>query len=191
MLQDIELDKKGFKLTCCQNSRNGRGSRSYLYAKYVIAADGGNSRTLRRFLPSLKGLPFGTGMQLHYRGKVDLDPHHYNVFFYPDMGFYCWANIKDDDIHVGVGGIGTKKQHTFEQDHALSRQRQQHHGVETASLPQENDHAPEGNLDDEIHQSHPERFPPGCEGVAVDPHRDIANPGADDRCQLDQGCASP
>ena len=110
MLQDIELDKKGFKLKCQQFLRNGRTRTSYLFTKYVVAADGGNSRTLRRFMPhALKGLPLGTGMQLHYRGHIDLDPHQYNVFFYPDMGFYCWANIKDDDIHVGVGGIGTRK----------------------------------------------------------------------------------
>jgi len=58
---------------------------------------------------AFQGLPYGTGMQVHYRGKIDLDPHHYNMFFHLDMGFYAWANSKDDDIHVGVGAMGATR----------------------------------------------------------------------------------
>jgi flavin-dependent dehydrogenase len=58
---------------------------------------------------AFRGLPYGTGMQLHYRGKIDLDPQHYNMFFHLDIGFYAWANIKDHDIHVGVGAMGNRK----------------------------------------------------------------------------------
>lgn len=109
-LQHIEHESGGFKVTCRRRSRDGRSSTFSFKSTYVVAADGCNSRSVRQMMPhAYQGLPWGTGMQLHYKGDIDLDPKHYNMFFYPDMGFYSWANIKDDDIHVGVAGIGTRK----------------------------------------------------------------------------------
>jgi flavin-dependent dehydrogenase len=109
-LQEIEILPDGFELTCRKDSAKGGSSTASFVSKYVVAADGANSRCIRKVMPeALRGLPVGTGMQLHYRGEVELDPAHFNVFFHPNIGFYAWANIKDDDIHVGVGGIGNRK----------------------------------------------------------------------------------
>jgi flavin-dependent dehydrogenase len=110
-LQGIESRTRGgFKIACRPAGKSGRSRSVSLNARYVIAADGGNSPSIRRLMPeAFRDLPFGTGMQLHYRGKVDLDPRHYNMFFHQNIGFYAWANIKDDDIHVGVGAMGNRK----------------------------------------------------------------------------------
>jgi len=109
-LQHIEKQAEGFKITCNDTSKTERSTAVSFASNYVVAADGGNSRSIRSMMPkAYRGLPYGTGMQLHYRGLIDVDPGHFNVFFHRDMGFYSWANIKDDDIHVGVGGIGTHK----------------------------------------------------------------------------------
>ena len=109
-VQNIEVLADGFKITCRPSSQSERTGSVSFNAKYVVAADGSNSPSIRRVMPEqLRGLPRGTGMQVHYRGKIDLDPRHYNVFFHLDIGFYAWANIKDDDIHVGVGAMGHRK----------------------------------------------------------------------------------
>jgi len=109
-LENIERQPHGFKVTCRPLPKTGRTNTVSFDAKYVVAADGANSPSIRRVMPeAFRGLPYGTGMQIHYRGKIDLDPQHYNVFFHLDMGFYAWANIKDDDIHVGVGATGNRK----------------------------------------------------------------------------------
>jgi len=108
-LENIEPLGNGYKVIC-KRLQTGKppGTLSFK-TRYVVAADGANSRSLRRMMPeTFRGVPFGTGMQLHYRGEVNLDPHQYHVFFYPDMGFYAWASIKTDDIHVGVGGVGKR-----------------------------------------------------------------------------------
>ena len=57
-----------------------------------------------------EGLPYGVGMQMHYRGEIDVDPKRYHVFLHPGIGFYAWASFKDDDIHVGSGIMGTRNQ---------------------------------------------------------------------------------
>jgi flavin-dependent dehydrogenase len=109
-LQNIEVLPDGFKVTCRPRAKKGQTKAVSFNTKYLVAADGSNSPSIRRVMPeAFQGLPVGTGMQIHYRGKIDLDPHHYNMFFHLDMGFYAWANIKDDDIHVGVGAMGNRK----------------------------------------------------------------------------------
>lgn len=109
-VQHIEALADSFKITCRPVSQTGRTKKVSFHAKYLVAADGGNSPSIRRVMPdAFRGLPYGTGMQVHYRGKIDLDPQHYNMFFHLDIGFYAWANIKDDDIHVGVGAMGNRK----------------------------------------------------------------------------------
>jgi len=108
-LQNIEPQSGGFKVTCKRIQKGKPAGTVSLNAKYVVAADGANSRSLRRMMPeTFQDVPLGTGMQIHYRGEINLDPQHYNMFFHLDMGFYAWASIKSDDIHVGVGGIGKR-----------------------------------------------------------------------------------
>ena len=110
MVQNIEQQADGFKVTCKGLPKSGKSSTTSFKSRYLVAADGSNSRAVRLLTPeAVQGVPYGTGLQLHYRGEVNLDPHHYNTFFYPDMGFYAWSNIKDDIIRVGVGGIGSRK----------------------------------------------------------------------------------
>ena len=109
-LLNIEPESGGFRVLCRHIPKKGRARTLSFQSRYVVAADGGNSRSIKRLMPeAVRGMPYGTGMQLHYRGEIDLDPRKYNVFFHLDMGFYAWANIKDEDIHVGVGGIGNRK----------------------------------------------------------------------------------
>lgn len=109
-LESLEAEPGGFRIVCTRPAGTGRSGRVAFRSKYVVAADGNNSRSIRRFLPeATRGLPRGTGMQVHYRGEVDLDPGKYHMFFHLDMGFYAWASVKDDDIHVGVGGFGNRR----------------------------------------------------------------------------------
>lgn len=109
-LQNMESHSKGYMVTC-KFSKGGRTANESFSTKYIVAADGPNSCSLRLLMPeAIKGLPFGVGMQMHYRGEIDLDPGRYHVFFHRGMGFYAWASIKDDDIHVGSGIMGVRGQ---------------------------------------------------------------------------------
>jgi flavin-dependent dehydrogenase len=107
-LQHIEKHPAGFSVTC-KFSKGGRAVTESFYAKYIMGADGANSRSLSLMMPeAVKDLAYGVGMQMHYTGEINLDPKRYHVFFYPGMGFYAWASFKDDDIHVGSGIMGKK-----------------------------------------------------------------------------------
>ena len=107
-LQNIEKRHGGFIVTC-KFSKSGRVATESFTVKYIVGADGANSRSLNLMMPeSVKDLSYGVGMQMHYRGEINLDPKRYHVFFYPGMGFYAWASFKDDDIHVGSAILGKK-----------------------------------------------------------------------------------
>ncbi len=107
-LRHIEKRGDGFTVTC-KFPGGGRQAAESFAAKYVVGADGINSRSLAVIMPeAVKDLPLGVGIQMHYRGKIDLDPKRYHVFFYPGIGVYAWASFKDDDIHVGIGISGRK-----------------------------------------------------------------------------------
>jgi len=98
-------------LVGCEDTRKGGGRKPVAFrARYLVAADGANSRAIRQLMPgAFAGVPYGSGMQVLYRGEADLDPRHYHVFFHTGLGFYAWASVKDEAIHVGVGGLGRVK----------------------------------------------------------------------------------
>ncbi len=109
-LQNIEIRAGGFTVTC-KVARGNKVVRESINAKYVVAADGSNTKAVRIMMPGAEDeLPAGVGMQMHYRGEIDIDPKRYHVFFHTGMGFYVWAGIKNDDIHVGSGIMGKRGQ---------------------------------------------------------------------------------
>jgi flavin-dependent dehydrogenase len=58
---------------------------------------------------AVRGLPWATGIQMHYQGKIRISPDHFHAFFHRDVGVYAWANVKDGRILAGVAGIGKNK----------------------------------------------------------------------------------
>jgi len=110
MMEDIKTEKGGYAVSCKRFGKNGRAAKTTLRVKYLVAADGSNSRAVWRMFPEArKGLPMTGGIQIHYRGKIDLDPEYYHVFFYPGLGFYTWASVKDGLIWIGNAGMGENK----------------------------------------------------------------------------------
>jgi flavin-dependent dehydrogenase len=107
-LKSIDKVKDGFRVTCKFAKKGGVATETF-NAKYIVGADGANSHSLGLMMPEvIKDLQLGVGMQMHYRGSVNIDPKRYHVFFYPGFGFYAWASFKGDDIHVGSAIVETK-----------------------------------------------------------------------------------
>jgi flavin-dependent dehydrogenase len=102
-LDRIERDSGFFNVICkCKKS----DTRESFKTRYVVAADGYNSRTVLQLMPkAYEGLPRVSVMQLHYRGKIEIDPEIYNLFFFRDTGTFAWASIKDDRILIGIGNF--------------------------------------------------------------------------------------
>ncbi len=106
----IEPVKDKFKVLCRRSLKGGKTSQVTLQAKYVVAADGSNSRAVRCMLPDVqRGMPYCTGIQKHYLGKIDLDPYLFHGFFHLGVGFYAWANMKGERIVAGVSGLYHRK----------------------------------------------------------------------------------
>ena len=116
-LYDIEAEGNGYKVMCKRFNKDGKASKVTFKAKYVVAADGSSSRARRRMMPNaVSGMPFCTGLQMHYSGKIDISPNYFHGFFYRDVGFYAWANIKDNDIHMGTAAIGHRKCNVYQKN---------------------------------------------------------------------------
>jgi len=109
-MQSLEETPDGFVLRAEPGPPASRRKTARHRARYVVAADGMLSRSIRALLPeAFLGVPLASGMQVHYHGEVDLDPAHFHVFFHTGLGFYAWVSRKDDSIHVGVAGINRRK----------------------------------------------------------------------------------
>jgi len=110
MMVHIEMEANEFKVHCKKFHNNGHATSVSFSSKYLVAADGFSSRSVRRVMPgTYEGLPRMKCLQVHYGGEINLSPSHFNVFIYPNVGVYAWANIKDDHIHVGSSIIGNRK----------------------------------------------------------------------------------
>jgi flavin-dependent dehydrogenase len=106
-LDRIENDSGQYKVIC---GHPGRDNSESFIAPYVVGADGLNSRAIRLMLPNAhQGLPRISAMQIHFRGKLRIDPEYFNVFLHLGIGPYAWASVKDDHIHIGVASFGKEK----------------------------------------------------------------------------------
>ena len=110
LMDQVDLEKGVFRVNCRRFRKDGTATRAAYRAKYVVGADGSNSHSVQKVIPEAwRGLPRGSGIQVHYEGEVALSPRHYHMFFYPDMGFYAWASLKDSQVRVGAGALGSAK----------------------------------------------------------------------------------
>lgn len=106
-LDRIEHDSGQYRVIC---RRSGRDDNESFTAPYVVGADGLNSRAIHLMLPNAhQGLPRVSAMQIHFRGKLGIDPEYFNVFLHLGIGPYAWASVKDDHIHIGVASFGKEK----------------------------------------------------------------------------------
>lgn len=109
-VEGVEPEGDRYRVICRRFGKDGRRANTSFRARYVVAADGTNSRAVWTMLPdAYEGIPRGAGLQVHYRGTVDLSPGHYHMFFYPGMGWYTWASLKDGQIRIGAASLGDQK----------------------------------------------------------------------------------
>jgi len=109
-LTGIEQEKDGFKIFCDRLRKDGKTTRVTFRGRYVVAADGMNSRAVGRVLPDARrGMPVTTGIQKFYRAEIDLDPNYFHLVFHPNVGFFPWVNMKGGRVVVGVSGLEHQK----------------------------------------------------------------------------------
>ncbi len=109
-LTGIEEEKDGFKILCQRSRKDGKTTRVTFRSRYVVAADGMNSRAVGCVLPdSRRGMPVTTGIQKFYRAEIDLDPDYFHLVFHPHVGFFPWVNMKGERVVVGVSGLEHRK----------------------------------------------------------------------------------
>jgi flavin-dependent dehydrogenase len=109
-LKDIESEKAGFRILCEWDRRHGKSTQVTFHARYVVAADGANSRAVRCVLPhARRGMPVTTAIQKFFRAEIDLDPNHFHLVFHPGVGFFPWVNMKGERVVVGVSGLDHRK----------------------------------------------------------------------------------
>ncbi len=109
-MEGIERENDVFKITCRRISKKGKSTRLLLRARYVVAADSANSRAVRCMVPGAQhGMPLTTAIQKFYRGKIDLNPNYFHLFFHQGIGFFPWANMKGERVVIGLTGIGHRK----------------------------------------------------------------------------------
>ncbi len=118
-MTDIIPEKNGYKVNCKLFGKDGSSRKTTYTSKYLVAADSSNSRSVRLMIPeSIEGMPRCSSVQIHLRGKIDLDPDYFHGFFHRDIGFYSWFNIKDGLIQLGASTLGKRKPlefyHNFE-----------------------------------------------------------------------------
>lgn len=109
-LTGLEQEKDGFKVLCARLRKDGKSTRVTFKARYVVAADGMNSRAITCLLPDARrGMPVTTGIQKFYRAEIDLDPNYFHLVFHRNVGFFPWVNMKGERVVVGVSGLEHRK----------------------------------------------------------------------------------
>ena len=79
-------------------------------ARYLIGADGSNSRVIRSFAPEVyQGMPWTYACQKYFEGKIDADDRYLHWFLTRDMGPFPWVNLKDDQVIIGLAMVKGQK----------------------------------------------------------------------------------
>ena len=86
---EVTLEQKGKKVTVA--------------ARYLIGADGANSRVIRCFAPEVYDrLPWIHAVQKYYEGTIDADDRYLYWFLARGMGPFPWLNLKDGQVIIGT-----------------------------------------------------------------------------------------
>lgn len=74
-------------------------------ARFVIGADGPDSRVVKTVYPDYNGqIPwFLVGQKFHEIVECPLDPDYFHFWFHPQLGHYTWSHARDGRQIVGVG----------------------------------------------------------------------------------------
>lgn len=74
-------------------------------ARFVIGADGPDSRVVKAVYPNYNGqIPwFLVGQKFHEILECPLDPDYFHFWFHPQLGHYTWSHARDGRQIVGVG----------------------------------------------------------------------------------------
>ena len=105
----LRLEEKGDEIEAVLK-RNGKESK--VRARYLIGADGGNSRVIRTFAPDVyRGMPWAFACQKYYEGKIDADDRYLYWFLIQNMGPFPWLNLKDGQLIIGLSLVHGQQFH--------------------------------------------------------------------------------
>ena len=105
----LHLDQDGAELVA-HLKRNDRIRK--VRVRYLIGADGGNSRVIRNLAPNVyHGMPWAYACQKYFEGKIDADDRYLHWFLTRNMGPFPWMNLKDGQIIIGLAMV---KGHKFQ-----------------------------------------------------------------------------
>ena len=88
--------------------RNGKEFK--VRSKFLIGADGGNSRVVRCVAPEVyRGMTWALACQKYYEGTVEADERYLYWFLKRNMGPFPWLNLKDGQVIIGLAMIHGQK----------------------------------------------------------------------------------
>ena len=103
---NVEQTDSGYKVTCKARGTNSHPKRETYQSRYLVAADGSNSRCVRQMMPeSIIGVPRVSSVMMNFEGEIDLDYDYFHGFFHRNIGFYSWLDIKSGLIQVGASAL--------------------------------------------------------------------------------------
>lgn len=103
----LHLEEKGGEIEA-HLKRNDKVTK--VRARYLIGADGGNSRVVRSLSPEVyQGMPWAYACQKYFEGKIDVDDRYLHWFLTRNMGPFPWVNLKDDQVIIGLAMVKGQK----------------------------------------------------------------------------------
>ncbi|MDA8101072.1 MAG: NAD(P)/FAD-dependent oxidoreductase [Nitrospiraceae bacterium] len=102
---------------------------AYYRARYVIGADGPNSKVVSTLYPGYRDRItwFTVKQHLHEIIECPLDPEYFHYWFHPALGYYTWSHLRNNRQIVGVG---YEANHDFRERHERAlRYLEERHGV--------------------------------------------------------------
>ena len=83
---------------------NGQ-EESHYRARYVIGADGPNSKVVSTLYPGYRDRIKWFTVKQHLHEIIDcpLDPEYFHYWFHPELGYYTWSHLRNGRQIVGVG----------------------------------------------------------------------------------------